>query len=94
MTAIAVTDLFAELENLIKAGSPERRIQILRRVTGLFLSDADRLNEHHIGVFDEVLVRLMACADSQTLATLSAAFADVQFMPKGTVRSRCRSRSP
>jgi hypothetical protein len=63
MTAIAATDLIAELDNVVKAGSPERRIQILRQVAGLFLSDAERLKEQHIGVFDEVLVRLMKCVE-------------------------------
>ena len=86
MTAIATTELIAELENVVKAGSPERRIQILRQVTGLFLSDADRLNEHHIGVFDEVLVRLMECVDSRTLVNLSAHFADLRSAPKDAVR--------
>ena len=59
MTAIATTDLACELENVIKAGSPERRVQILRQVAGPFLSDAGRLREHHTGAFDEFLVRLM-----------------------------------
>jgi hypothetical protein len=35
MTNIASTELIAELEHVIKAGSPERRIQILRKVTCL-----------------------------------------------------------
>jgi hypothetical protein len=46
MTAIAVTGLIAELDNVVKAGSPERRIQILRRVAGLFLLDAERLERN------------------------------------------------
>jgi hypothetical protein len=59
-------------------------------VTGLFLSDVDRLREHHIGVFDEVLVRLMECADARTLTRLSAAFADLRLAPKDTVRCLAR----
>ena len=46
MPAIAATDLIAELDNVVEAGSPERRVQILRRVAGLFLSDADRLKRN------------------------------------------------
>ena len=90
MITIATTELIFDLENAVKAGSPERRIHILRQVTGLFLSDADRLNEHHVGVFDEVLVRLMACVDTYTLAEISASFAGLRSAPKHAVRCLAR----
>ena len=86
MSNIASTELIAELEHVIKAGSPERRIQILRQVTCLFLSDADRLNAHHIGVFDDILVRLMGCVDARILTRVSAAFAGVASAPREAVR--------
>jgi hypothetical protein len=84
MTAIATTDLFTELEYVVKAGSRERRTPILPQVTGLFLRDAGRLNEHRTSVFDGVLVQLTECANSQPLAT--PAFADMQFVPKRAIR--------
>ena len=86
MTAFAATELIAELDNVVKAGSPERRIQILRQVAGLFLSDAERLKEQHIGVFDEVLVRLMKCVDPRVLVRLSISFADLRPAPKDAIR--------
>src|ERR1700733_5140485 len=76
MTAIASTDLIAELDHVLKAGPSDRRVRMLRQVVGLFLEDAHRLNEHHIGVFDDVLVRLMEGVELRTLTTLSRAFAD------------------
>ena len=45
MSEAASTALIAELESAVKGGSPERRVQMLRRVTDLFLSDAARLND-------------------------------------------------
>ena len=90
MTVIASTELIVELENVVKAGSPERRIQILRRVIGLFLSDADRLNENHVGVFDDVLVRLIECVEARTLAKLSVSLADLKSAPKEAVRRLAR----
>ena len=51
--------LIGELEVAISAGSAEKRVETLRRVTDLLLSDADRLNDDQIAVFDDVLGRLI-----------------------------------
>jgi uncharacterized protein (DUF2336 family) len=59
---------------------------MLRRVTDLFLSDADRLNETQIGVFDEVLSCLIEQMETRALAQLSATLSDSRFAPKDVVR--------
>jgi len=41
--------LMAELEIAVKNGSPEKRVDTLRRITGLFLDESDRLNEQQVG---------------------------------------------
>jgi hypothetical protein len=38
-------DIIAEVEGAARGGSPARRVQILRQMTGLFLADPARLNE-------------------------------------------------
>ncbi len=86
MAEAASTALIAELEGAVKGGSPERRLQMLRQVTDLFLSDADRLNENQIGVFDDVLVRLMEQMEARALAQLSTNLSDSSLAPKETVR--------
>jgi uncharacterized protein (DUF2336 family) len=86
MTTAASAVLIAELEGAVSGGSPERRVQMLRQVTDLFLSDADRLNENQIGVFDDVLVRLIERMESRTLAQLSATLSSSAFAPKEIVR--------
>ena len=50
--------LISELENAIESGSKDKRVDTLRRITDLFVSDADRLNDLQIDVFDDVLGHL------------------------------------
>jgi uncharacterized protein (DUF2336 family) len=78
--------LIAELEGAVKSISPDRRLQMLRQVTDLFLSDADRLNENQISVFDDVLVRLTSRMEAQALAQLSASLSGSSFAPRQVVR--------
>ena len=49
----------AELEAAVTTGTPEKRVETLRRITSLFLDQADQLNEQQIGVFDDVLLHLV-----------------------------------
>jgi uncharacterized protein (DUF2336 family) len=86
MTDAASAVLIAELEGAVNGGSPERRVKMLRQVTDLFLSDADRLNENQIGVFDDVLVRLIERMESRTLAQLSTTLSNSALAPKEIVR--------
>jgi uncharacterized protein (DUF2336 family) len=86
MTNVVSAVLIAELEGAVRGGSPERRVRMLRQVTDLFLSDADRLNENQIGVFDDVLVRLIEQMESRTLAQLSATLSSSALAPKEIVR--------
>jgi uncharacterized protein (DUF2336 family) len=80
------TTLGEELDGAVSGGSPERRVQMLQKVTGLFLSEAARLNEQQIDVFDDVLLRLMEHAEVQTLAQFSASISDSQAAPKTVIR--------
>ena len=86
MSEAASTALIEELESAVKSGSSERRLQMLRQVTDLFLSDADRLNENQIGVFDDVLVRLMEQMEVRALAQLGTTLSGSTVAPKQTVR--------
>ena len=48
----ARTSLISELEESIRNGSRDDRVRSLRRVTDLFLTTSDRLNDEQIGVFE------------------------------------------
>lgn len=86
MATAASAALIAELDGAVTSGSPERRVQILRRVTDLFLSDAHRLDETQIGVFDEILVGLIERVEARALARLSAILAETDMAPRQAVR--------
>ena len=49
--------LIVELEGAIKEGSNNQRIQMLEKVTSLFVSNAANFNEEHTSFFDDVRAR-------------------------------------
>lgn len=74
--------LMSELEDALQNGAPERRVDMLRRITDLFLNDADRLNEAQVGVFDEILTHLARRIEERVLSQISLKFAPVRNAPK------------
>jgi hypothetical protein len=68
---------FDELDAALRGGSSKKRVAMLRQVTDLFLSEADRLNEEHLRVFDSVLVQLIERIEARTTAEISARLAPV-----------------
>lgn len=85
--------LIAELEDAVTAGSPERRIDILRRVTHLFVSDSERLSEDQIRVFDGVLVHLIQKIEAKVLAQLSVSLSQLKNAPIEVVRRLARDEN-
>ena len=83
--------LIVELEDAIKSGSQDKRVETLRRVTDLFLTDPDRLNEAQIGVFDDVLVHLIRRIETRALAELSSRLAPIDNAPVEVIRNLARS---
>jgi uncharacterized protein (DUF2336 family) len=73
--------LFDDLDAALQSGSSEKRVAMLRQVTDLFLSEADRLNEEQIHVFDNVLVQLIERIETRTLAEISERLAPVANAP-------------
>ena len=78
--------LIDELESAVKGGSAENRINTLRRVTDLFLHDANRLNDEQIRVFDDVLCHLAAKIEKTALAELGKRLAPVDTAPIGVIK--------
>jgi uncharacterized protein (DUF2336 family) len=78
--------LLAELEVAVKSGTPEKRVETLRRVTSLFLDESNRLNEQQIGVFDDVLVHLIQRIETKALVQLSNSLAPVDNAPMEVIR--------
>lgn len=86
MAAAALVGSIPELDGAIKGGSPERCTQVLRQVTSLFVSAADRLDETQVGVFDDIIGLLIARVDARTLAHLGDALSEMDMAPRATIR--------
>jgi uncharacterized protein (DUF2336 family) len=86
--------LVAELEAAANNGSSERRVRMLQKVAELFLSEADRLTEHHIKVFDDILMRLMERIEAQTLAQFSISISDSNAAPREVIRQLAYHEEP
>jgi hypothetical protein len=85
MSGKASAALIAELDDVIKAGSPSRQTRILKQVADLFQADVDRLDEIRTNVFDDVLIRLMERVDTQALIHLSTILSEIELAPRETV---------
>jgi len=88
----AESSLIVELEDTLKSGSSEKRLETLRRVTSLFLNESDRLNEQQIGVFDDVLIQLVKRIESKALVELSTTLAAINNAPIEVVRRLAHDR--
>jgi uncharacterized protein (DUF2336 family) len=82
--------LLSQLEEAVKAGTPERRVDMLRRVTDLFLGESQRLTEEQVAVFDDVLIHLTQRIETKALMQLSSCLAPVDNAPVEVVRSLSR----
>ncbi len=74
-----------EVEAAINIGSPERRIDAIKRITDLFLASAGNFDSEQIELFDDVLERLIKTIEIRAIADISARVAlaemSVQLAP-------------
>jgi uncharacterized protein (DUF2336 family) len=64
-----------EVEAAISAGSAEKHLETIKRVTDLFLSSVDSFNGEQIDLFDDVLERLIRTIELRAIADMSARIA-------------------
>src|SRR5689334_8929213 len=83
---ISRTSVIDELENAIEDASSSRHSEIARRVTDLFVSGAAQFNEEHVGVFAEVMERLIDKIETRTLIELGERLSSVRNAPVNIVR--------
>jgi len=79
--------LISELEDAVRRGSKDKRVETLRRITDLFLAQSERLNEEQIQVFDQVLGHLLMRMESTALIELSERLAPINNAPCKVVRT-------
>lgn len=65
------TSLIPELDEVISRGDPERRANVARRITELFVEGANNFRPDHVELFDDVLITLVP--DTQVTARADVA---------------------
>jgi uncharacterized protein (DUF2336 family) len=75
-----------ELEAALASGGAARHIDILNRVTDLFVFGADRFSAEQVSVFDEVMTRLLRDADTMTRGRFADRLAGIANAPGNLIR--------
>src|SRR4030088_3445814 len=75
-----------ELESALRAGTINRRMEVLQRITDLFVHNASNFTEEQISVFDDVMVRLVREIENLALVELSRRLAPIPNAPGGLIR--------
>jgi uncharacterized protein (DUF2336 family) len=77
--------LIDELEAALTSGTNSRRIEMLTRITDLFVGGAGRYSEEQIGVFDDVMVRLVSTIEAKARAKLAHRLAPIANAPSSVI---------
>lgn len=82
----ASVSLIPELEDAIQHGTYERRALMVRRIANLFVDGAPAFSEDHIGLFDDVLCRLIVEVESKARAEMAQTLAPMGNAPTELMR--------
>ena len=77
----ASASLIPELEDVIQHGSQDKRAATVKRIANLFVDGAPHFNEDHIGLFDDVLCRLVVEIETKARAEMAQTLAPVANAP-------------
>jgi len=83
--------LIAELEDTFSQGSREKRVESLRRITDLFITSGNGLDQEQIAVFDDVLCYLTNAIEARALVELSKRLAPISNAPVEVIRRLARN---
>jgi uncharacterized protein (DUF2336 family) len=86
----ASVDLLPELDDMLKNGPRDKRADALKRITGLFVGNAESYNDEHIRFFDDVFGRLIEEIETKARAELARRLAPIANAPAGVVRQLAR----
>jgi uncharacterized protein (DUF2336 family) len=77
--------LIDELEATLSAGNDARRVEILSRLTDLFVGAAESYSVEQVGVFDDVMARLVGAIEAKARAVLAQRLAPIANAPSGVI---------
>ncbi len=83
----AQRSLIDEVERVMAAGSADQRVNILRRVTDLFMVGPDKYSELQVEIFGDVIGRLAEQIELKARAELANRLAPVTNAPVSVVRA-------
>ena len=78
--------LIDELEHALASGTETHRVEMLTRITDLFLAGASRYSDVQINLFDEVITKLTIAIEAKARARLAIRLADTVHAPVGVIR--------
>jgi uncharacterized protein (DUF2336 family) len=82
--------LIAKLEGSFASGSPEKRLEVLRHVTDLFLIGAKGYSDEQVDLFDGVISRLAERIEVRARVELATRLAPIENAPPITIRQLAR----
>jgi uncharacterized protein (DUF2336 family) len=82
--------IITELEEAVRSGSAQKRVNTLRDVTNLFLHDGERLSEEQIHIFDNVLCMLVSRVETRARAELSKCLSTLDYAPVDVIQRLAR----
>jgi Uncharacterised protein conserved in bacteria (DUF2336) len=78
--------IISEVETALHDASADKRMDVLRRVTDLFVGEAEHFTEDQTALFDSVLGQLVNHIESRAAVELSRRLAPIANAPPQTVR--------
>jgi uncharacterized protein (DUF2336 family) len=82
----AQSTMIDEVEDAVLRGTPERRADLLARITDLFILGSSQFSEDHVALFDDVIGRLAAEIEAAARAVLANRLAAVANAPPNVMR--------
>ncbi|MGP0090346.1 MAG: DUF2336 domain-containing protein [Xanthobacteraceae bacterium] len=79
--------LLDELDRSLESGTDEQCVQALWRITDLFITGATRYTDEQVGLFDDVIARLMTAIESKARAKLASRLAPIPNAPIKVIRA-------
>lgn len=77
----------ADVEAAVSSKTSGEREKTLARIADLFLAQADRVNDEHVEVFDDVLMRLIDAVEEEAKSELGRRLAPVDNAPYQTIKT-------
>lgn len=82
-----IDTLLGDIDASMRRPGERRRHALLRRTTATLIDKINELSDHHLTIFDDVILSLALDVDAETRAELSERLADLARGPKKTLHA-------